>query len=66
MNVTYDYWTDDARAIQKIVDGEADAYFTALVRFLGYCERSKTRTAGYIWCRSRTTAGFRTCTCPRR
>jgi uncharacterized protein len=26
MNVTYDYWTDDARSIQKIIDGEADAY----------------------------------------
>jgi len=26
MHVTYDYWTDDARAIQKIIDGEADAY----------------------------------------
>ena len=28
MKVTYDYWTDDARAIQKIVDGEADAYIS--------------------------------------
>ena len=26
MHVTYDYWTDDSRAIQKIIDGEADAY----------------------------------------
>ena len=29
MHVTYDYWTDDARAIQKIIDGEADAYITS-------------------------------------
>jgi TRAP-type uncharacterized transport system substrate-binding protein len=26
MHVTYDYWTDDSRAIQKIINGEADAY----------------------------------------
>jgi hypothetical protein len=26
MRVTYDHWTDDSRAIQKIIDGEADAY----------------------------------------
>jgi len=29
MHVTYDYWTDDAKAIQKIIDGEADAYITS-------------------------------------
>jgi len=29
MHVTYDYWTDDARAIQKIIDGQADAYITS-------------------------------------
>jgi TRAP-type uncharacterized transport system substrate-binding protein len=29
MHVTYDYWTDDAEAIQKIIDGEADAYITS-------------------------------------
>jgi uncharacterized protein len=29
MHVTYDYWTDDARSIQKIIDGEADAYITS-------------------------------------
>jgi TRAP-type uncharacterized transport system substrate-binding protein len=29
MHVTYDYWTDDSRAIQKIIDGEADAYITS-------------------------------------
>jgi len=29
MHATFDYWTDDARAIQKIIDGEADAYITS-------------------------------------
>jgi TRAP-type uncharacterized transport system substrate-binding protein len=29
MDVTYDYWTDDSKAIQKIIDGEADAYITS-------------------------------------
>ena len=29
MHVTYDYWTDDARAIQNIIDGRADAYITS-------------------------------------
>jgi TRAP-type uncharacterized transport system substrate-binding protein len=29
MKATFDYRTDDARAIQKIVDGEADAYITS-------------------------------------
>ncbi len=35
MNVTYDYWTDDARAIQKIVDGEADAYVGSTGKVFG-------------------------------
>ena len=35
MNVTYDYWTDDARAIQKIVDGEADAYIGSTGKVFG-------------------------------
>ena len=35
INVTYDYWTDDARAIQKIVDGEADAYFGSTGKVFG-------------------------------
>ena len=35
MNVTYDYWTDDARAIQKIIDGEADAYFGSTGKVFG-------------------------------
>jgi TRAP-type uncharacterized transport system substrate-binding protein len=25
----FDYWTDDARAIQKVIDGESDAYITS-------------------------------------
>ena len=35
MNVTYDYWTDDARSIQKIIDGEADAYFGSTGKVFG-------------------------------
>ena len=35
MKVTYDYWTDDARAIQKIVDGEADAYVGSTGKVFG-------------------------------
>ena len=35
INVTYDYWTDDARAVQKIVDGEADAYFGSTGKVFG-------------------------------
>ena len=37
----------------------------ALARFLGYCERSKTRIEGYIWCRSHTIDALRTGICPR-
>jgi TRAP-type uncharacterized transport system substrate-binding protein len=29
INVSFDYWTDDGRAIQKIIDGQADAYITS-------------------------------------
>ena len=35
MNATFDYWTDDARAIQKIVDGEADAYIGSTGKIFG-------------------------------
>jgi len=35
INVTYDYWTDDARAIQKIVDGEADGYVGSTGKVFG-------------------------------
>ena len=35
MNVSYDYWTDDARAIQKIVDGEADGYVGSTGKVFG-------------------------------
>src|SRR5215475_8453549 len=35
MHVTYDYWTDDARSIQKIIDGEADAYITSTGKVFG-------------------------------
>jgi TRAP-type uncharacterized transport system substrate-binding protein len=29
LNAQFDYWTDDARAIQKVIDGESDAYITS-------------------------------------
>src|SRR5215510_4653990 len=35
MQVTYDYWTDDARSIQKIIDGEADAYIGSTGKVFG-------------------------------
>ena len=35
MNASFDYWTDDARAIQKIVDGEADAYIGSTGKVFG-------------------------------
>src|SRR5262245_38325782 len=41
MNVTYDYWTDDARSIQKIIDGEADAYITSTGKVFGLARAIK-------------------------
>jgi TRAP-type uncharacterized transport system substrate-binding protein len=35
MKVAYDYWTDDARSIQKIIDGEADAYVGSTGKIFG-------------------------------
>ena len=35
MNATFDYWTDDGRAVQKIVDGEADAYIGSTGKIFG-------------------------------
>src|SRR5215475_3512567 len=35
MHVTYDYLTDDARSIQKIIDGEADAYIGSTGKVFG-------------------------------
>jgi TRAP-type uncharacterized transport system substrate-binding protein len=35
MNATFDFWTDDGRAIQKIVDGEADAYIGSTGKVFG-------------------------------
>jgi TRAP-type uncharacterized transport system substrate-binding protein len=29
LKAQFDYWTDDARAIQKLLDGESDAYITS-------------------------------------
>jgi TRAP-type uncharacterized transport system substrate-binding protein len=35
MDASFDYWTDDASAIQKIVDGEADAYIGSTGKVFG-------------------------------
>ena len=35
MSASFDYWTDDARAVQKIVDGEADAYIGSTGKVFG-------------------------------
>jgi TRAP-type uncharacterized transport system substrate-binding protein len=35
MNASFDYWTDDAAAIQKIVDGQADAYIGSTGKVFG-------------------------------
>jgi TRAP-type uncharacterized transport system substrate-binding protein len=35
MKATFDYWTDDAAAIQKIVDGQADAYIGSTGKIFG-------------------------------
>jgi TRAP-type uncharacterized transport system substrate-binding protein len=35
MNANFDYWTDDAGAIQKIADGEADAYIGSTGKVFG-------------------------------
>jgi TRAP-type uncharacterized transport system substrate-binding protein len=35
MSASFDYWTDDARAIQKIVNGEADAYIGSTGKVFG-------------------------------
>lgn len=42
---SYDYWTDDGRAIQKIIDGQADAYIvsTGKVFPLGRAIENKDR-----------------------
>jgi TRAP-type uncharacterized transport system substrate-binding protein len=38
---TFDYRTDDARALQKIVDGEADAYITSTGKVFGLARSLK-------------------------
>src|SRR5262252_7783958 len=41
MKATFDYKTDDARAIQKIADGEADAYITSTGKVFGLARSLK-------------------------
>ena len=65
MNVTYDYWTDDARAIQKIVDGEADAYITSTGKIFGLLRAVKNEDRKLHLCRFHMIAGCRIYICPR-
>ena len=65
MNVTFDYWTDDAAAIQKIVDGQADAYIGSTGKVFDSSVPSKTRTISCTWFRSPMIAGSRTFICRR-
>ena len=44
MHVTYDYWTDDSRAIQKISDGEADAYIGSTGKVFSLVRAIKNET----------------------
>jgi uncharacterized protein len=41
MKVSFDYKTDDARALQKIADGEADAYITSTGKVFGLARNIK-------------------------
>jgi TRAP-type uncharacterized transport system substrate-binding protein len=41
MDASFDYWTDDASAIQKIVDGEADAYIGSTGKVFGLLRNVK-------------------------
>jgi len=41
MNATFDYWTDDGKSVQKIVDGEADAYITSTGKVFGLARAIK-------------------------
>jgi TRAP-type uncharacterized transport system substrate-binding protein len=62
MNATFDYRTDDGRAVQKIIDGEADAYIGSTGKIFGLLRAvKKMKIAGCISCRSPTTNGSRTC-----
>jgi TRAP-type uncharacterized transport system substrate-binding protein len=43
MDASFDYWTDDASAIQKIVDGEADAYIGSTGKVFGLLRAVKNQ-----------------------
>src|SRR5262245_61072192 len=41
INATFDYWTDDGKSIQKLVDGEADAYIVSTGKVFGLARAIK-------------------------
>src|SRR5215475_11330189 len=41
INATFDYWTDDGKSVQKIIDGEADAYITSTGKVFGLARAIK-------------------------
>jgi uncharacterized protein len=41
INATFDYWTDDGKSVQKIVDGQADAYITSTGKVFGLARAIK-------------------------
>jgi TRAP-type uncharacterized transport system substrate-binding protein len=41
LNATFDYWTDDGKSVQKIIDGEADAYITSTGKVFGLARAIK-------------------------
>jgi TRAP-type uncharacterized transport system substrate-binding protein len=62
---SFDYRTDDARALQKIADGEADAYITSTGKVFGLARSLKNENGALHLLRSHMTAGCRICICRR-
>jgi TRAP-type uncharacterized transport system substrate-binding protein len=46
---SFDYRTDDARALQKIADGEADAYITSTGKVFGLARSLKNENGALHW-----------------
>jgi TRAP-type uncharacterized transport system substrate-binding protein len=41
LDAKFDYWTDDGKSVQKIIDGEADAYITSTGKVFGLARAIK-------------------------
>jgi len=64
---SFDILTDDARSIQKIADGEADAYITSTGKVFPLARNLiKNEIDRCIWCRFPMIAGCGIFTCRRR